>query len=336
MISERNIAYPDGRGPFKALINRIGTHIFVIFYVDRKNFTIHNDYVHVKKPMKAVKIYNYQLHEPVGCGKFIIMSFKENLLQKIKIDQAAKQVIASIGPIESGRKIDKKVMRGLLETAGYHYQRKRDLDLYIKDIEAEKTRILVLDNDLAIYNTSIYDVAMRKSPTVKEMMNPFNVVKILKDTDVVMSKKEASVKTVQQECVARLDLSFTATDIDGIVNDGRASLNNAYADGVTECLDLFAEILNYHSAPMTFGIRHHKVVGKLIRTETGEELFGPVILYSMIHNTLKLVDQQIGSADKRKIKFIQNVAEGKENASMEGSDVLQYLKTAALPSGGMG
>ena len=54
------------------------------------------------------------------------------------------------------------------------------LDLYIKDIDAEKTRILVLDNDLAIYNTSVYDVAMRKSPTVKEMMNPFNVVKILK------------------------------------------------------------------------------------------------------------------------------------------------------------
>ncbi len=61
-----------------------------------------------------------------------------------------------------------------------------------------------------------------------------------------------------------------------------------------------------------------------------------MILYSMIHNTLKLVDQQIGSADKKKIKFIQNVAEGKENASMEGSDVLQYLKSAALKFSGMG
>jgi hypothetical protein len=275
------------------------------------------------------------LHEQTGYGKFIIMSFKENLLKKIKINQSAKQVIASIGPIDSGRKIDKQIMRDLLETANYHYQRKRDLDLYIKDIDAEKTRILVLDNDLAIYNTSLYDVAMRKSPTVKEMMNPFNVVKILKDTDVVMSKKEDSVKTIQQECIANLDLSYTATDIDDIIKDGLASLDNAYTDGVNECLDLFAEILNYSSVPKAFGIRHHKIVGKLIRKETGEDLFGPMVLYSMIHNALKLVDQQIGSYDKGKMEFVQNVAAGKEKASMEGPDVFQYLKSEAFKLNGV-
>jgi hypothetical protein len=260
----------------------------------------------------------------------MIMAFKENLFKKIKIDQAAKQVIASIGPIDSGRKIDKKIMRELLETANYHYQKKRDLDLYIKDIDAEKTRIVVLDNDLAIYDTSVYDVAMRKSPTVKEMMNPFNVVKILKDTDVVISKKEDSVRTIQQECIADLDLSFTATDIDDIVNDGLASLDKAYTDGVNECLDLFTEILNYGSAPKAFGIRHHKIVGKLIRKETGEDLFGPMVLYSMIHNTIKLVDQQISAYDREKIEYVQNVAAGKEKASAEGPDVFKYLKYAAL------
>ena len=276
------------------------------------------------------------MHERVGYGKFTGMSFKENLLKKIKINQAAKQVTASIGPIDSGRKIDKKIMRELLETAGYHFQKKRDLELYIKDVEAEKTRIVVLDNDLAIYNTSVYDVAMRKSPTVKEMMNPFNVVKILKDTDVVMSKKEDSVKAIEQECIAHLDLSFTATDIDDIVNDGLASLDKAYIDGVNECLDLFAEILNYDSAPKAFGIRHHKIVGKRVRKETGEEFFGPMVLYSMIHNTLKLLDIEIDSHDREKIEFVQNVANGKERASAEGSDVFQYLKSAALKLNGVG
>ena len=264
------------------------------------------------------------------------MAFKENLLKKIKIDQAAKQVLASIGPIDSGRKIDKKIMRELLEAANYQYQRKRDLDLYIKDIEAEKARILVLDNDLAIYKTSVYDVAMRKSPTVKEMMNPFNVVKILKDTDVVMSKKEESVKTIQEECIANLDLSFTATDIDEIVNDGLASLEKAYHDGVIECLDLFAEILNYSSAPKAFGIRHHKIVGKRVQKETGEDLFGPIVLYSMIHNTLKLLDQEIGSYDREKIEFVHNVANGKKKACAEGTDVFQYLKSKALELNGIG
>jgi len=258
------------------------------------------------------------------------MSFKENLLKKIKINNMAKQVIASIGPVDSGRKIDKKIMRNLLDLSDYTYKRKRDLDLYIEDIDAEKTRILVLDNDLAIYNTSVYDVAMRKSPTVKEMMNPFNVVKILKDTDVVISKKEDSVKTIQQECIAKLNLSFNASDLDEIAKDGLASFENGYSDGVIECLDLFAEILNYRNPPKAFSVGHHKITGTLVKKENGEEMFGPMVLFSMMHNTLKLIDQQIGSFDRERIKFVQNVAAGKEKASAEGSDVFQYLKTTAL------
>ena len=258
------------------------------------------------------------------------MSFKKNLLKKISIDKMAKQVIASIGPADSGRKIDKKIMRKLLDIAGYTYKRKRDLDLYIEDIDAEKTRILVLDNDLAIYNTSVYDVAMRKSPTVKEMMNPFNVVKILKDTDVVISKKEDSVKTVQQKCIAELNLSFNASDLDEIAKDGLASFENGYSDGVIECLELFAEILHYRNPPKAFRVSHHKITGAWDKKENGEEMFGPMVLYSMIHNTLKLIDQQIGSFDRERIKFVQHVTAGKEKASAEGSDVFQYLKTAAL------
>ena len=258
------------------------------------------------------------------------MSFKENLLKKIEIDKMAQQVIASIGPPDSGKKIDKKIMRSLLEMTDYTYRRKRDLDLYIENVDAEKTRILVLDNDLAIYNTSIYDVAMRKSPTVKEMMNPYNIIKILKDTDVVMSKKSASVGTIQKECIAKLNLIFDASDIDEITEDGLASLGKEYTDGVVESLDLFAEILNFSVGPNAFRIRHNKIVGALTQKESGEDLFGPIVLYSMIHNTLKLIDEQIGSFDKGKMEIFQKIAAGKQKASAEGADVFQYLKTAAL------
>jgi len=258
------------------------------------------------------------------------MSFKENLLQKIKINKMAKQVVASIGPVESGLKVDKKIMRSLLEMTSYTYKRKRDLDLFIEDVDAEKTRILVLDNDLAIYNTSVYDVAMRKTPTVKEMMNPFNVIKILKDTDVVISKKEESVKTIQKECIDRLDLSYNESDLDEIAQDGTASLEREYADGVIESIDLFAEILGYSASPKLFRIGHHKIVGALTQKQSGEILFGPMVLYSIIHNSLKLIEQQTGSFDREKIEFIQKVASGKEQASSEGSLVFQYLKKTAL------
>ena len=75
------------------------------------------------------------------------MPFKENLVKKMEIDKIAQQVIASTGPPDSGSKIDKTIMRSLLEMTDYTHKRKRGLDLYIEDVDAEKTRILVLEND---------------------------------------------------------------------------------------------------------------------------------------------------------------------------------------------
>ena len=257
------------------------------------------------------------------------MSFKENLLQKIKIDKTAKQVIASIGPLDSDRKVDKEIMRRLLKMSSYTYRKERDLDLYIQDVDADKTRILVLDNDLAIYNTFIEDVALRKSPAVKEMISIRNIIKILNDTDVVVSKKEESVKTIQKECIDMLDLSFDESDLDEIVKDGAASLDREYADGVIESLDLFAAILGYSPPPKAFKIGHHNIIGALTKKESGEIIFGPMVIYSIIHNSLKLIDQQVGSFDKGKMEFVHQVASGKEKAGAEGPDVFKYLKETA-------
>ncbi len=258
------------------------------------------------------------------------MSFKENLLKKIKINRLARQVIATIGPPDSGRKVDRNIMRSLLEMSTYTHRKERDLDLYLQDAAAAQTNILVLDNDLAIYNTFVEDVALRKSPTVKEMISIRNVLKILNDSDVVISKKEDSVKTIQLECIEKLDLSFDESDLDEIVKDGCASLERDYADGVIESLELFAEILGYEPAPKAFKISHHKGFGVLSRKESKEVVFGPMVIYSLIHNALNLIDRQVGSFDKDKIEFIHKVASQKEKADAEGPDVLEHLKQKAL------
>jgi len=142
--------------------------------------------------------------------------------------------------------------------------------------------------------------------------------------------KEESVKTIQKECIDMLDLSFDESDLDEIVKDGAASLDREYADGVIESLDLFAEILGYCAPPKAFKIGHHNIIGALTKKESGEIIFGPMVIYSIIHNTLKLIDQQIGSFDKEKMEFVHQVASGKEKASAEGPDVFQYLKEMAL------
>jgi len=262
------------------------------------------------------------------------MSFKENLLTKLKIDHWADKVIASIAPVESGSKVDKDAMRSLLEISPYQHQKVRDLDLYVAGIDQAQKKIFVLDNELPIYQTTIDDVVMRKSPLIKEMVKIRNIIKILKDTDVKLSRKDESVKAIQKECIDQLDLSFTESDIDAIARDGQASLERDYADGVIECLDLFAELLDYQPAPKAFQLGRHKIMGALTPRDGGEALYGPMTIYSLIHGTLKLIDEQISSFDKTKIELVQQVAAGKQKAAVEGPDVFEYLKNTVLKKKG--
>ncbi|MGD9325266.1 MAG: hypothetical protein PVG26_14685, partial [Desulfobacterales bacterium] len=92
------------------------------------------------------------------------MSFKENLLKKIEINKLSSKVLQTIGPADSGLKIDKEAMRKLLEIGPYRYRKERDLDLYIEQPDDDQSIILVLDNELPIYKTTIEDVLIRKSP----------------------------------------------------------------------------------------------------------------------------------------------------------------------------
>ncbi|MGI9568514.1 MAG: hypothetical protein ACR2PH_01960, partial [Desulfobulbia bacterium] len=246
------------------------------------------------------------------------MSFKENLLTKIKINRLAGKVIASIGPAESGKKVDKEAMRSLLEMSPYQHQKERDLDLYIEGMDQEQKKIFVLDNELPIYQTTVDDVVVRKSPLIKEMVKIRNIIKILKDSDVKLSRKAESVIAIQKECVNQLDLSFNAADIDEIAKDGQASLERDYPDGVIECLELFAELLDYKPAPKAFQLSRHKIIGALTSKAGEEVLYGPMIIYSLIHGTLKLIEDRMSSFDKTKMELIQQIAAGKQKAAVEG------------------
>lgn len=258
------------------------------------------------------------------------MSFKENLLKKIEIDKLTQKVLITIGSSESGRKVDRDAMRSLLAMGSFTLKQERDLDLYFLDADGDRRKILVLDNELAIYHTTVEDVALRKSPTIKEMLSIRNAIKILNDSDVVLSKKEQSVKTVQKACIDLLDLSFDESDLEAIASDGIASLENRYPEGVVEGLALFAELLGYTTPPKAFKISNHKIIGALAKKESGEPVFGPMVIYSLIHNVIKWIEDQVGSFDKAKIEWIHQVAMGKEDPSGEGTEVFQYLKEAVV------
>ncbi len=261
------------------------------------------------------------------------MSFKENLLKKIQIKKLSHKVLQTIGPAESGHKIDKDAMRNLLEMGPYQYRKERDLDLYIEQPDDGQSIILVLDNELPIYKTTVEDVLIRKSPYTKEMLNIRNIIKILKDSDVKISRKEASVKIVQEKCLDRLDLTYEESDITAMAKEGSDSLENGYTDGVMESLSLFSELLGYQPPPRAFQIPHHEIFGALSEKASAEFLYGPVVALSRIDNSLRMIKEQVSNMDKTKIDVFQKAIQGKEKADIEGSDVFRYLKEEVLRSG---
>ncbi|MEJ2041278.1 MAG: hypothetical protein P8X55_20470, partial [Desulfosarcinaceae bacterium] len=126
------------------------------------------------------------------------MSFKDNLLKKIKIDRLAEKVRHSLGaPADSPRRVDRETMKTLLSMGPFRHQQERDLDLYFISRDDGPEQILALDNEMKIYRTTAEDVALRKSPTIKEMVSIRNAIKILSDKDVVVSAKAESLGKIQ-------------------------------------------------------------------------------------------------------------------------------------------
>ncbi|MCB2148604.1 MAG: hypothetical protein KQI81_19150 [Deltaproteobacteria bacterium] len=258
------------------------------------------------------------------------MSYKDNLLKKIEIDRLVRTIADTIGPVESGKRIDKAVLEQLMTYFPWSRRQERDLALFLEADGPGKTRILVLDNDLAIYHTRVEDVVLRKSPTVKEMVNIRNAIKILNDKDVVVSKKEASLKTIQEISIGELDLRFTAADIDAIARDGAASLENGYAQGVQESLMLFAELLDMAPAPKGFSLNHHDIYGNVGEKPGGEITFGPLMMYSLVHNTLTFLEAPFSSRDKGRFDTLKAVASGEAEAAASGAAVFDLMRTKVL------
>lgn len=258
------------------------------------------------------------------------MSFKQNLLTKIQIDQLSEKIIASIGPADNRQKLNREAVRTLIEMAPHQYQKERDLHLYTLKEDKKADRILVLDNELAIYDTTVDDVVLRKSPTLKEMLSIRNAIKILNDAGVVVCKREATVNYIKDMLISRLNLSFGLSDLTEIEKDGVLSLERDFSDGVRQSLDLFGELLGYRIAPQPLQIANCHVTGALSKGKTGEWIMEPVVIYNPIRNTLKRIDQPVSTLDPDAIERMHLIDSGKEKGSGQGPGVFAFLKDAVI------
>lgn len=258
------------------------------------------------------------------------MSFKENLRRKILIDRLVERVSRTLGVSGGGKKIDKEAMRRLLGMAGYTSVTERELELYRLDFQADTDDILVLDNELSVYHTTVKDVLVRKNPMIREMVNIFNMVKILNDSDVAVSKGKATIERIHSECLAGLDLTYTEADIEEIAEEGRTAFESESADQLEGVLDLFAEILSLAPPPVPLRLPGIKILGRVHKDDEGVSMYGPVLTYYRQANSLKFFDYYLAPEEMKKPQVYLDMVGGKEAATLEGNKVFGELKRRVM------
>jgi hypothetical protein len=166
----------------------------------------------------------------------VVMSFKENLKAKITLDALLRKLTSTIRETPGQRRLDKGRAQELLEMTDLEPKKVRDLDLYVRPLEGETMEVLVFDNELPIYHTTVADVALRKSPVWKE----------------IFSKGKESLNRLYDDALARLDLSYTGDDLALLVEDARRGLEQKSLEQIQESFDLFFTLL--HFQPVSLGI----------------------------------------------------------------------------------
>jgi hypothetical protein len=264
------------------------------------------------------------------------MTFKENLLKKIELERLASQVIASCGSERSTRPVDKEAMRSLLELSPYQYQRERDLDLYVKPAVGGGVlnMILILDNKLPIFRSTVKDVVTRRSPRTLEMWNFKTVRNILVDSDIKLSTRAKSVETILKDAVAQLDLTYTDADIEDLAKEGMAWLAGKDAGNVGKILSLFAALLGYQEPPDYLGLEHIVCYGVSASGPDNDPTFGPLVLYRPDDNTLAWINESLSHSDRKEMGFLSSIAAGESSAPVTGNLVFEKLQANVLEQPG--
>ncbi len=258
------------------------------------------------------------------------MSFKENIKTKIKLDRLLQKLVSTIREPPGRWWLNKDLTRKLFDMTDFEYRKVGSLHLYIRPLEGEIMEIVVFDNELPMYRTTVADVAMRKSPNWQEMFSIRNIRKIMNDHDVIISKGKASLKRLHANALAQLDLTYTRDDIAMLLEDVRRALEQKSLAQIQESFDLFFGLLDFE--PVFLGV-----------PEMGFQIFARPMVNGGVAPGLEnliLFDEESLSLGLKKGPFSQQTgsdvgwlmqyARGEKTADLQGMDVFEFLAELAL------
>lgn len=258
------------------------------------------------------------------------MSFKENLRAKINLDTLLLKITLTMRETPGQRRLDKELTQELLRMTDLEHKKVRDLQLYVRPLEGESMEVLVLDNELPIYHTTVADVALRKSPEWKEMFSIKNIKKVMDDKDVIVSKGKESLNRLYRNVLARLDLSYTGDDLALLVEDARRGLDKKSLELIQESFDLFFELLLFQ--PVSLGILEHdlEIFGRQKANGGAATTFEYPIFFDEKSFSLGLKKGTISTQSDLDLAWVMQYARGEQKADVQGGEVFKFLAELAL------
>jgi hypothetical protein len=258
------------------------------------------------------------------------MSFKENLKAKINLDRLLQKLVSTIREPPGKWWLDKVLTQELLDMTDFKYKKFRDLHLYTRPLEGEIMEVLVFDNELPIYHTTVADVALRKSPRWQEMFSIRNIKKIMNHHDVLVSKGKESLKRIHANALALLDLTYTRDDLTLLLEDARQGLDQKSIAQIQESFDLFFELLDFQ--PVSLGVLEQN-----LQIFAGPKLnggavpaFEHLILFDEETLSLGLKKGAFSPQSDLHLAWVIKYARSEEPADLKGIDVFKFLVELAL------
>jgi len=274
--------------------------------------------------------FGIENHLSLDCEEVVGMSFKENLKTKIKLDRLLQKLVSTIREPPGRWWLDKVLTQELLDMTDFEHKKVSYLHLYVRPLEGEIKEVLVFDNELPIYHTTVADVALRKSPYWQEMFSIRNIKKIMNDQDVIISKGKESLKRLHASAMALLDLTYTRDDLALLLEDARSGLERKSIEQIQESLDLFVDLLDFE--PLSFGVLEQdlqifagpKLNGGAVPT------FEHLILFDEENLSLGLKKGAFSTENDLDLAWVMQYAQGEKIADLKGIDVFKFLVELAL------
>jgi hypothetical protein len=257
------------------------------------------------------------------------MSFRENLKIKIKLDRLFQSLLSTVREPPGRRWLDKELTKKLLAMTDFEHKKVRNLDLYIRPLEGEIMEVVVLDNELPIYHTTVEDATLRKSPYWQQMFSIRNVRKIMNDQDVIASKGKKSLKRLRANALVLLDLTYTRDDLDLLLEDARQGLEQESIERIQESLDVFVNLLDFQPLSLdVLGARFQsfarpKVNGGVVAS------FEHLVLFNEENPWLGLKKGVFSPQSDSDLGWVMQYARGEATADLQDIHVFEFLAELA-------